>query len=130
MNQTKRLEGFAADQEQRFHQPPTHAKPDNPTGIHPTEFRVLIRLDPTIEKTAGGVFIPDERQDRNQMAETEATLIEVGGRAFEDFGEPVPRPGDRVLVRKYAGETRKAGDITDLYRICNDKEVVAVLDSK
>ena len=100
---------------------------DNPTSIHPTEFRCLIRLDPTDDKTEGGVYIPEARQDRNQMAETEATLIEVGGRAFEDFGEPRPVVGDRVLVTKYAGETPKAGDFTDLYRICNDKEIVAVL---
>lgn len=103
---------------------------DNPTGIQPTEFRVLVRLDPVDEKTEGGVYIPDTRQDRNQMAETEATLIAVGGRAFEDFGEPRPVVGDRVLVTKYAGETPKAGDFTDLYRICNDKEIVAVLASK
>lgn len=101
--------------------------PANPTGIQPTEFRVLIRLDPVEEKTQGGVIIPEVRQDRDQMAETEATLIAVGGRAFEDFGSPIPQVGDRVLVRKYAGETPKAGDPTDLYRICNDKDIVAVL---
>lgn len=103
-------------------------RPKNESGMRPVEYKVLVKLDPTEEKTAGGIIIPEQRQERNQMAETYATLIEVGGNAFEDWKPPIPKPGDRILISKYAGQTPKAGDTDDLYRLCVDKDVVAVVD--
>lgn len=93
--------------------------------IIPVEYKVLIRLDVLQEKTAGGIILPDERRERDQMAQTEATLEAVGGNAFEDWGEPKPKPGDRVLVTKYAGEAPKQGE--DGLRLCMDKDICAIL---
>ena len=103
-----------------------HAVPINDTNIKPMEFKCVVRLDPVEEKTVGGIIIPDERRDRGQMAATDATLIAVGGNAFQDWNGEVPKPGDRVMISKYAGITREA-DPTDLIRIVNDKEILAVL---
>lgn len=96
--------------------------------IRPTEYRCLIRLDPVESKTIGGIILPDESRDRNQMAQTEATLVAKGGNAFEDWGDPIPKEGDRVLVAKYAGDRPKTGDLGDLHRLCNDKDITAILE--
>lgn len=99
-------------------------EPLNPSGLVPVEYKVLIRLDPVEEKTMGGIIKPTV--EREQMAETYATLIAIGGNAFEDWKEPLPKPGDRVVIDKYAGLPPKAGDIQDLYRLCNDKDICAI----
>lgn len=99
----------------------------NETRIQPVEYKVLIRLDAIEQKTAGGIFIPDERKDRDQWAQTEAELMAVGGNAFEDWkDDPKPQPGDRVLVAKYAGE-RPSKDESNPHRICMDKDICAIL---
>ena len=102
----------------------------NDTGIQPLEYRVLIRLEPQPDKI-GSVHVPDQYRERLQMAGVRATLIAVGGLAFtQDNGEPwpdAPKPGDQVVVEQYSGQPPKAGDLECLLRVCNDKDVVAVL---
>lgn len=98
----------------------------NDTGIEPVEFRCVVRLDPKEKVTAGGVHIPEMRRDRDQMAATEGTLLAIGGNAFQDWTGRKPVVGDRIMVSKYAGITREA-DPTDLIRVVNDKEILAVL---
>lgn len=100
----------------------------NPSGIRPVEYKVLVKLDPVLERTAGGLLLAKETLERQQMAETKATLVAVGGMAFQDWTGTIPKPGDRVLISKYAGQPPKAGDLDNLYRICTDKDVCAVLD--
>ncbi len=104
----------------------TPINPINDTGIKPVDYKCVIRLDPAEEKTIGGIIIPDDRKDRSQMAATRATLLACGGNAFQDWKGLIPVPGDRVEVSKYAGVTREA-DPTDLVRIIQDKEILAVL---
>lgn len=101
--------------------------PINTSGIQPVEYKVLIRLDPVKEQTESGLYLPEETQERGQAAETFATLIAVGGNAFEGWNEPIPKVGDRVLVDKYAGAPPKAGDFKNYHRLCNDKDLCAVL---
>lgn len=95
--------------------------------IIPVEYKVLIQLDAVEEKTAGGIIMPDDRREREEWAQTEATLLAVGGNAFEDWkDDPKPVPGDRVLVNKYAGE-RPDKDESNPHRICMDKDICAIL---
>ncbi len=103
----------------------------NDTGIEPVEFRCVVRLDSLKneggdQKSAGGIIIPQERTDRDQMAYGKATLLAVGGNAFNDWSGRIPQVGDRVMISKYSGVTREA-DPTDLIRLVNDKEILAVL---
>ncbi len=104
----------------------TGIHPLNDTGIEPVEFKCVVRLDPVEEKTVGGIIIPDERRDRGQMAATDATLLAVGGNAFQDWDGLKPVPGNRIMITKYSGITREA-DPTDLVRVIHDKEILAVL---
>lgn len=98
----------------------------NTSGLVPVEYKVLIKLDPVEEKTTGGIILPEDTSERSQMAQTYATLIAIGGNAFEDWKDPKPKAGDKIVVDKYAGLPPKAGDITDLYRLCQDKDICAI----
>lgn len=99
----------------------------NDTGIIPVEYKCVVRVAAVEEKTAGGVIIPDIRKERNQMAMTTATLLEAGGNAFEDWKGRKPKPGDKVLIQKYAGQFKEA-DPTDTVRVVHDKEILAILE--
>lgn len=106
-----------------------HTPSPNGSGIQPLEYRVLIVLDKAQERI-GSVYIPQDVQERHQMATTKATVIAVGGKAFEDWSEADKlKAGDRVLVKKYAGESAAdvAGSDGVEYRLCQDKEVLARL---
>ena len=70
--------------------------------------------------------MPDERRDRDQMAQTTATLKAVGGNAFSDWDGDIPQVGDRVLVSKYSGE-RPDKDENNPLRLCMDKDICAIL---
>ena len=98
-------------------------------GIHPTEFRVLVRPDPVEEKTKGGIILIDDSKEREKFAGQKATLIAVSPAAFS-YDDAVkanpPKPGDRVVIAKYAGFDIKGEDGVE-YRIIADKDVCAVL---
>ena len=98
----------------------------NESGITPVEYRCVIRLDPVEKKSKGGILLPDDKVDRNQMACVHGTLIAVGGNAFQDWRDPRPAVGDRVAIMKYAGQYREA-DPDDPYRIVNDKDILGIL---
>ncbi len=102
--------------------------PQNETGMVPVEYKVLVKLDPVEEKTSGGIILPEDRKERDQMAATAGTLIAVGGNAFEDWNGRKPGVGERILISKYAGQTPKAGDTESLYRFCQDKDIIAVIE--
>ena len=94
--------------------------------ITPVEYKVLIELEVLEEKTSMGIIIPANRLDRDQMAQTRATLKAVGGNAFSDWDAPIPKVGDKVLVSKYAGE-RPDKDENNPLRLCMDKDICAIL---
>lgn len=99
---------------------------ENTSGIIPIEYKVLVRLDKAKEKTQGGIIIPEDTRDRKAMAEVKGTLIAKGGKAFEDFGDPSPKSGDRVMIAKYAGKM-VAGADGEEYRLVSDKDVSSIL---
>lgn len=105
--------------------------PINDTGIEPTDYNCVVRLDKITDDageqvTDGGIIITKEKSERDQMAETVATLLAAGGNAFGDFKGCIPKVGDRVMISKYSGITREANPL-DLIRVCKDKEILAVL---
>ena len=102
----------------------------NESGLAPCEFNIVIRMDPTEQKTAGGIILPTTKTDRDELATDEGTLVAVSPHAFTyaDWPEGVrpPKAGDRVLFAQYAGRIWKRGDTT--YRILKDKDLVAVIE--
>lgn len=104
---------------------------NNPSGINPTEYRVLVRPESAETVSKGGIIIPDTTKDREQYAVTKGTLIAVSPVAFSYAEWPeealLPKIGDMVLYEKYAGNLVKGRDGVD-YRVINDKDIHAVLD--
>lgn len=101
----------------------------NTSGIKPIEYNILVKQDAEEEKTSGGIFLPDEIQERNKHSETEAVIVAVSPMAFrfDDWptGEATPQPGDRVVFARHAGTFVKGSD-GEQYRVVKDKDVVAV----
>jgi co-chaperonin GroES (HSP10) len=103
----------------------------NPSGVMPTEYKVLILPTEIEEKTKGGIFLPDEHKDRAQFAQMEGTLIALAPLAFtydkwEGIEDQKPKVGDKVLFAKFAGFAHKGKD-GKTYRVVNDRDVSAVI---
>ena len=100
------------------------------TGIRPVEYKVLIKPDAVEEKTAGGIYLPHQAQEKEKYAKAEGVIVAVGAIAFTDPDWlDRPKVGDRVLYDKYAGAMVKGADGAD-YRLINDKEIGAVLEAR
>lgn len=102
---------------------------ENPSGIIPTAFKVLVKPDPPEEKSKGGIILIDDTKERAKFAGQKATLIAVSPAAFtydDGIKADPPRPGARVVIAKFAGFDIKGEDGCE-YRIIEDKDVVAVL---
>lgn len=103
----------------------------NPSGILPTEYRVLVRPKTVDEKTKGGIYIPEQAKERDQYAQIEGELVAISPFAFtyeDDWPEGrKPKPGDRVFFAKYAGTRVKGKDGVE-YAVINDRDVWAVID--
>jgi co-chaperonin GroES (HSP10) len=99
----------------------------------PCGWRVLVAMIPVETKSAGGILLPDSHLDQKQAVATVGYVIAIGPQAYQrddtGFG-PWVRPGDRVLVAKYAGQRHDArvNDRVFELRIVNDDEVQAVFE--
>lgn len=104
----------------------------NKSGIIPLEYKVLILPDKPEEKTSGGIYLPDDLREKEEMAEIAGTLVDIGPDAFTyDDGAPwtlQPKTGSRILFAKYAGVYCK-GDDGENYRLINDKDVLAIREN-
>jgi co-chaperonin GroES (HSP10) len=87
--------------------------------------RVIIRPD-ELEETYAGTSIVMAEPDRKkeQYAQTTGELISVGGNAFENWEEPIPKVGDRVVFNKYAGHNFKENDV--LHQLVSDTDIEAI----
>ncbi|MBS3776402.1 MAG: hypothetical protein KGY70_14500 [Bacteroidales bacterium] len=92
----------------------------------PVEYKVLVLPDP-VEEYRGKIIIPENVRDREQIAQDRATIIAVGGNAFEEWLGSVPQVGDRVLLNKHAGYVMKDKEESKEYRVVNDKDITLIL---
>lgn len=97
--------------------------------IRMMEFNVLVDQDKTEEKTAGGLYLSQDVQERGKHQQTFGTIIDVAPLAFnEDIWPPDmerPKPGDRVMFAQHAGTFAKFDGKE--YRVIKDRDVVAVI---
>lgn len=105
----------------------------NPSGIQPVEYKCLTKpyeieeTDEVLKRAKeAGLEIAGVERDREQMAQVIALVVAVGGNAFEDWRGEKPKPGDRVMMAKYAGLSAVGADGRS-YRLCHDKDIAAVL---
>lgn len=99
----------------------------NKSGIHPVEFKVLVRPKKVEEKTVGGIIIPESAKEKEKYATVEGVLVAIGTIAFTspDWLDK-PKVGDTVLYDKYSGARVKGKDEEE-YILLNDKEIGAVI---
>jgi chaperonin GroES len=87
--------------------------------------RILVERTEEVQKTRGGIIIPDTAKEKP----AEGKVVAVGnGRVGED-GKMIPmelKVGDRVLFSKYGGTEVKI-DGTD-YLIMRQDDVLGVID--
>ena len=95
-------------------------------NVRPLQDRILLQRVEEVEKTRGGIIIPDSAKERP----LEGRVIAVGtGKRLED-GTLVPldvKAGDRVLFGKYSGTEIKVDGIDHI--IIREDEVLGVLES-
>ena len=96
--------------------------------IRPLYDRIVVkRIETDIEKTHGGLYIPDSAKEKPQEGE----VVAVGkGKRLED-GKVVPldvQAGDRILFGKYSGSEIKLDG--EEYMIMREDEVLGILDAK
>lgn len=102
----------------------------NASGLYPCEYNVVVELDPVEEVSKGGIIIPKSKQDVDEIANQEGTLVAVSPMAFSFAEWPEearkPQPGDRVLFSRYAGAIHERHG--KKFRILKDRDIVAVIE--
>lgn len=94
----------------------------NNSGLQPVGRAVLVEAyEPERKKSV--LALPDTVQERTQMIETRAIVIEAGPSAWDDEKEPRAVPGDKVLVSKFAGVLAKGPADGKAYRLVNDRDI-------
>ena len=96
----------------------------NVTTVKPLGERVFVKISPAEEKTAGGIFLPDNAQEKPQVGE----VVTVGPGKRNDDGTYSPlevKVGDKVLYSKYAGTDIKFGGGD--YVLLAEKDILAVV---
>ena len=100
---------------------------ENTSGFQPCEYKVLVKPD-KVEEVQGSIIIPSQICDKEMRQREDVTLVAVGGTAFTEpaWGDPTPKPGDRVKIAKYAGYFFKGAD-GEWYQVCNDKDIAGLV---
>ncbi|MFA5104652.1 MAG: co-chaperone GroES [Candidatus Margulisiibacteriota bacterium] len=92
-------------------------------NLRPLGDRVVVKQEPSEEKTQSGIVLPDTAKEKPQMG----TVIAVGlGRIF-DNGQRVPvevKVGDKVIYAKYGGTEVKLDN--EEYIILQERDILAV----
>jgi chaperonin GroES len=94
-------------------------------NIRPLFDRILVQRLVEADKTAGGLFIPDNAKEKPM----EALVIAVGtGKRLEDGSIQAPsvKAGDKILLAKYSGSEVKLDGKDHL--ILREDDVLAVLE--
>ena len=100
----------------------------NTSGIYPTEYNVLVKPRTLEERTAGGLYLPDDKKEKDSYARMDGTLVATSPVAFTyaEFPEgTVPQVGDDVIFSKYQA-TEITGSDGEKYWIMKDTAIAAV----
>lgn len=97
-------------------------------GITPRGHRILVLPDEIEVKTKSGIITTTGTQVmREELAQVDGVVIEMGSTCFNDQPEAWCTVGDRVVFGKYSGIIRNGKD-GKKYRIINDLDVVATIE--
>ena len=94
--------------------------------IRPLHDRIIVKRLQELEKTAGGLYIPDTAKEKP----VEGKVIAVGsGKILEDgtVRKPDVKAGDKVLFAKYSGSEVKIDGEEHL--ILREEDLLAVVEA-
>ncbi len=91
--------------------------------LKPLNDRIVVKALSALEKTAGGIILPDSAQEKPQEAE----VIAVGPGKTLDNGKIATleiKVGDKIIYGKYSGTEIKLG--SEEYVILRQDDVLAI----
>ncbi len=94
-------------------------------GYRPLHDRVIVERTEGLEKSAGGIIIPDTAKEKPQ----EGKVIAVGTGTVLKNGKTIPlqvKPGDRVLFSKYGGTEIEFGD--EKYLVLREDDILGIIE--
>jgi chaperonin GroES len=93
--------------------------------LKPLGDRIVVKIIEELERTKGGIVLPDTAKEKPQEAE----VMAVGPGARNEEGERIPmdvKVGDRVVFAKYSGTEFKQDD--EEYLILRESDILAVVE--
>lgn len=105
---------------------------ENPSGVEPTGYCVLVSQEKAARVTRGGIEIPETAKDRIDGAQTRGRIIAVSPLAFDYAVWPEgakPKVGDLIYFKKFSWASIKGADDVD-YWLIQDKDVQAICQPK
>lgn len=94
-------------------------------NVRPLQDRLLVRRVEEVEKTRGGIIIPDSAKERP----LEGKVIAVGAGKRTEEGKILDldvKAGDRILFGKYAGTEIKVDGVEHI--ILREDEVLGIIE--
>jgi len=102
----------------------------NKSGLKPLGVAVLVRPYESEIKTTL-IAIPDSVKDRLSLFQDRAVVIEVGAWAWHDEASHRAKPGDKVIIAKFAGYLVQGTADDETYRMVNDRDIFCrILEEK
>ncbi len=103
----------------------TKKKSSKKIRLQPLGDRVVVEREASVERTAGGIVLPDTAKDKPARG----VVISIGDGKLLDDGRRSAlqvKVGDRVIFSSYAGETFKVGDQELL--LMREDDILAVIE--
>ena len=104
----------------------------NRSGIEPLGDKLVVLVDPSLTKTAGGIHLTADTSDRQTLSSTTGVVVAIGAQAFawntdgtREFVGRKPVAGDRVYFQRYAGQEYPGAD-GKLYLLIQDRSIGGV----
>jgi chaperonin GroES len=94
-------------------------------SIRPLNDRVLVLRIGEMEKTPGGIFVPDTAKEKPQ----EGKVVAVGPGKWDENGNRIPlevKKGDRVLFGKYTGNEIKIDEVEHL--MMREDDILGIIE--
>lgn len=92
-------------------------------NLKPLGDRVVVKPEPSEEKTMSGIVLPDSAKEKPQIG----TIIAIGSGRILDNGQKVPmevKIGDKIIYAKYGGTEIKLDG--EEYIILQERDILAI----
>lgn len=94
-------------------------------NFKPLNDRILLKINDSEEKSAGGIIIPDSAQEKPMKGQ----VVAVGTGKVSDSGKVTPlevKAGQSVFFRKYAGTEVSIDGVEHM--IMREDEILAIVE--